>query len=516
MAEQAQTIARVATNQQTELVKGLGLFDCTMIVAGSMIGSGIYIVSADIAREVQSPSLLVVVWVLSGVMTLIGALSYGELAAAMPQAGGQYVYLRESLGPLWGFLYGWTMLLVIQTATIAAVAIAFAKFTAILIPWFSSNDWIWKAGTFGPWHLWFGNLGPYTVGLNRQSLLAILSIVFITWINTRGLRPGAIVQNIFTVTKIGALAGLVLLAFLFSGGAGGAAANFTNFWRNAGLSLMHPFPPENPTWMIGTITLVAVAMVGSLFAADAWNNITFTAGEVKNPSRNLPLSLALGTFIVISLYTLANVAYLKVLPLEGTPNGASALARGIQYAAGDRVATAAVEVIIGPIAAAVMAVAILISSFGCNNGLILSGARIYYAMAKDKLFFHSVGKVNRYHAPAAALIAQCIWASILCLSGTYNQLLNFLIFAVLIFYILTLLGLFLLRRTRPDMNRPYRAFGYPILPAIYILMALFIEVQLLRYKPEYTWPGLIIVLIGVPVYFLWKFGEGSGGVRKST
>jgi basic amino acid/polyamine antiporter, APA family len=515
MAEQAQTIASVATNQQSELVKGLGLFDSTMIVAGSMIGSGIYIVSADIAREVQNPALLLIVWVLSGVMTLIGALSYGELAAAMPQAGGQYVYLRESLGPLWGFLYGWTMLLVIQTATIAAVAIAFAKFTAILVPWFSASDWIWKVGTFGPWHLWFGNLGPYTVGLNRQSFLAILSIVFITWINTRGLRPGAIVQNIFTVTKIGALAGLILLAFLFSGGAG-AAANFTNFWRNAGLSLMHPFPPENPTWMIGTVTLVAVAMVGSLFAADAWNNITFTAGEVKNPSRNLPLSLALGTSIVISLYTLANVAYLKVLPLEGDPHGATALARGIQYAAGDRVATAAVEVIIGPVAAAVMAVAILISSFGCNNGLILSGARIYYAMAKDKLFFHSVGKVNRYHAPAAALIAQCIWASLLCLSGTYSQLLNFLIFAVLIFYILTLLGLFLLRSKRPEMNRPYRALGYPLLPALYIVMALFIEVQLLRYKPEYTWPGLIIVLIGVPVYFLWKFGEKSLEGRKPT
>lgn len=508
-------MASVATAQQSELVKGLGLFDSTMIVAGSMIGSGIYIVSADIAREVQSPALLLIVWVLSGVMTLVGALSYGELAAAMPQAGGQYVYLRESLGPLWGFLYGWTMLLVIQTATIAAVAIAFARFTAILVPWFSASEWIWKAGTFGPWHLWFGNLGPYTVGLNRQSLLAILSIVFITWINTRGLRPGAIVQNLFTLTKIGALAGLVLLAFLFSGGARGAA-NFTHFWRNAGLSLMHPFPPENPTWMIGTITLVAVAMVGSLFAADAWNNITFTAGEVKNPSRNLPLSLALGTFIVIGLYTLANVAYLRVLPLEGAPGGATALARGIQYASGDRVATAVVEVIIGPVAAAVMAVAILISSFGCNNGLILSGARIYYAMAKDKLFFNSVSKVNRYHAPGAALIAQCIWASVLCLSGTYNQLLNFLIFAVLIFYILTLLGLFLLRRTRPEMNRPYRAFGYPILPALYIVMALFIEVQLLRYKPEYTWPGLIIVLIGVPVYFLWKLAGKSQDNRSPS
>jgi basic amino acid/polyamine antiporter, APA family len=512
MATQTQVIAAQARVEQGELLKGLGLFDATMIVAGSMIGSGIFIVSADIARQVQSPGLLLAVWIVSGIMTLIGALSYGELAAAMPRAGGQYVYLRESLGPLWGFLYGWTMLLVIQTATIAAVAIAFAKFTGVMIPWFSANAWIWKFGTLGPWRLWFGVLGPYDVGLNHQNLLAILSIVLLTWVNTQGLRVGAIVQNIFTVAKTGALAGLVLLGFWFSTTAA-RVANFSDFWRNSSLHILHPYPPGEGTWMVSTITLVGVAMVGSLFAADAWNNITFTAAEVKNPSRNLPLSLALGTTLVITLYILANVAYLKVLPLSGDPNGTTAMARGIQYATQDRVGTAVAEVILGPAGAIVMAVAILISGFGCNNGLILAGARIYYAMAKDRLFFRSVGSVNRHHAPGAALVVQCIWASLLCLSGTYSQLLDFLIFAVLIFYILTLSGLFVLRAKRPEMERPYRAFGYPFLPALYLVMAIFLEVQLLRYKPQYTWPGLIIVLLGVPVYWLWKTISASQSER---
>ena len=508
MSDRAETMTAIARPGQTELVKGLGLFDSTMIVVGSMIGSGIFLVSADIAGQVQSPGLLLTVWIVSGVMTMIGALSYGELAAAMPRAGGQYIYLRESLGPLWGFLYGWTMLLVIQTATIAAVAISFAKFTGVMVPWFSASAWIWKFGTFGPWKLWFGTLGPYNVGLNTQNLLAIASIVFLTWLNTRGLQVGKIVQNIFTLAKTGALAALVLLGIIFSTQAA-RDANFTHFWRNAGLSTLHPYPPGQGTWMIGTLTLIAVAMVGSLFASDAWNNITFTAAEVKNPSRNLPLSLALGTGIVTVLYVLANVAYLRVLPLTGDPAGHTALARGIQYAAESRVGTATAEVIFGPVGAVVMAIAILISGFGCNNGLILAGARIYYAMAKDGVFFKGVGKVNRFHAPGAALVVQCVWASFLCLSGTYSQLLDFLIFAVLIFYILTLTGLFVLRRARPEMKRPYRAFGYPYLPGLYLVMALFIEVQLLRYKPQYTWPGLIIVLLGLPVYAIWRFRAGA-------
>jgi basic amino acid/polyamine antiporter, APA family len=504
MSQKAQNTGTSAARPSGELVKGLGLFDSTMIVVGSMIGSGIFIVSADIAHQVQSPGLLLAVWLASGVMTLVAALSYGELAAMMPHAGGQYVYLRESLGEIWGFLYGWTMLLVIQTATIAAVAIAFAKFTGVLAPWFSPAHWIWKIGTFGPWHLWFGELGPYNVGLNRQNLLAILSIVLLTWINTRGLRLGKIVQNIFTVTKTGALAVLVILGFWFTT-AVARSANFTYFWRNAGWHTLHAYPPDSPTWMVATITLMGVAMVGSLFSMDAWNNVTFTAAEVKNPGRNLPLSLAMGTGLVVLLYTLANVAYLRVLPLSGSAQGATPLARGIEFAADGRVATAVTQVIFGPAGAILMALAILISTFGCNNGLILSGARIYYAMSKDGLFFRSVGTVNRYHVPSVALVVQCVWASLLCLSGTYSQLLDFLIFAELIFYILTLLGLFVLRAKRPDTPRPYRAFGYPLLPALYFVMAIFLEIQLLRYKPQYTWPGLIIVLLGLPVYGLWAW-----------
>jgi basic amino acid/polyamine antiporter, APA family len=487
-----------------ELVKGLGLFDATMLVCGSMIGSAIFIVAADISHQVQSPGLLLAVWLVSGVMTLIGALTYGELAAAMPHVGGQYVYLRESLGPLWGFLYGWTMLLVIQTGTIAAVAIAFAKFTAVIIPWFSPTAWIWKLGTLGPWHAWFGTLGPYNVGVNRQNLLGIFSIILLTWINTRGLTLGKWVQNIFTVAKIGALGGLVLAGLLFSTAAA-RQANFTNFWRHASLGALHPYPPDNPAWWISTITLVGVAMVGSLFAMDAWNNVTFAAAEVRNPQRNLPLALALGTTLVVVLYILTNIGYMRVLPLNGDPNGATAIARGLEFAADGRVATATIQAIIGPGGAILMAIAILISGFGCNNGLILSGARIYYAMAKDGLFFKSAASVNRFHAPSVALIVQCIWTCVLCVSGSYSQLLDFLIFAVLIFYILTFSGLFLLRWKRPEMPRPYKAWGYPYLPVVYLTMAIFIEIQLLRYKPQYTWPGLIIVLLGVPVYAAWRF-----------
>jgi len=508
MALAPNEVAGAVHGSSDELVKGLGLFDSTMLVIGSMIGSGIFIVSADIAHQVQSPGLLILVWLLSGLMTLICALSYGELAAAMPHAGGQYVYLRESLGPLAGFLYGWTMLLVIQTATVAAVAIAFAKFAAVILPWFSASEWIWRMGTFGPWRLWFGSLGPYHVGLNRQNLLAILSIVLLTWVNTRGLRLGKVVQNVFTVAKTGALAALVLLGFWYTTAAA-RTANFSGFWRNAGWSAMHPYPPDDPTWMVSTMTLVGVAMVGSLFAMDAWNNVTFTAAEVKAPSRNLPLSLALGTGLVILLYTLANLAYLRVLPLSGSPSGSTALARGIEFAADGRVGTAAMQVIFGPSGAMLMAAAILVSAFGCNNGLILSGARIYYAMAKDGLFFQSAGTVNKNHAPGTALVVQCVWASVLCLSGTYGQLLDFLIFAVVIFYILTLSGLFLLRWRHPQMERPYRAFGYPFLPALYLVMAIFLEIQLLRYKPQYTWPGLIIVLLGLPVYGVWKWARSA-------
>jgi len=479
-------------------VRSLGLLDATMLVVGSMVGSGIFIVSADIARQVRSPGLLLVVWLVTGVLTVIGALCYGELAAAMPTAGGQYVYLREAFGPLWGFLYGWTMLLVIQTATIAAVAIAFAKFTGVLIPWFSSSAWLWQIGTFGPYRLWFGELGPYTVGLNTQNLLAILSIIVLTWVNLRGIRTGALVQNVLTLTKTSALVGVILLGIAFATDTA-LTANFGHFWEP-----VQPGTGVGGKDWLGLLTVIGVAMVGSLFAADAWNNVTFVAGEVKDPERTLPRSLALGTGLVIALYLLANLAYLCVLPLRGTPEGATVLDRGIQFAAEDRVATAVAEVAFGHSGGVLMALAVMISTFGCNNGLILAGARIYFAMARDHVFFSSVGALNRHRSPALALLVQGAWASVLCLSGTYGQLLDFLIFSVLLFYILTIGGIFVLRRTRPGMARPYKTWGYPVLPVVYIVMALFIEIQLLRYKPQYTWPGLILVLLGMPVYWVWK------------
>jgi APA family basic amino acid/polyamine antiporter len=485
------------------LTKSLGLIDASMIVAGSMIGSGIFIVSAGIARQVGSPGLLLVVWLATGLMTITAALCYAELAAAMPFAGGEYIFLRESLGPMWGFLYGWATLLVIQTATIAAVAIAFANFTGVLFPWFSSSAWILKLGELGPYATWFGSLGPYNVGLNTQNLLAISSIIFLTWISTRGLRVGAAVQNIFTTAKIAALAGLTLLGFACATQAA-RNANFTDFWRNANLFELRAYQAGQHTVWVNTLTLVGLAMVGALFSSSAWTNVTYVAAEVKEPKRNLPLALALGTGIVTLLYVLANFAYLKVLPLAGTAGAGSILGRGIQFADGDRVGTAVAEAIVGSSGAALVAIAVMISTFGCNNGLILSGARVYYAMAKDGLFFKSVGAVNRHNTPWVALWVQCVWACVLCLSGTYGQLLEFLVFAVVMFYILTILGLFILRFRRPHMERPYRVFGYPVLPGLYLLIALFIEVQLLRYKPQYTWPGLAIILAGVPVYWLWQ------------
>src|SRR5271154_681548 len=504
MADQTQPLnVTSAVANEPGLIKSLGLLDASMIVAGSMIGSGIFIVSAGIARQVASPGLLLVVWLVSGLMTTMAALCYGELAAAMPIAGGEYIFLRESLGPMCGFLYGWATLLVIQTATIAAVAIAFANFTGVLFSAVSSSAWIWKLGTFGPYKMWFGALGPYNVGLNTQNLLAIWSIVFLTWMNTRGLRVGAVVQNIFTFAKIAALAGLTLMGFAFATQAA-RNSNFNEFWRNANFFGSHNYQFGQNTVEISVVTLISLAMVGALFSSSAWTNVTYIASEVKNPRRNLPLALALGAGIVTVLYVLANLAYLNVLPLAGAPYGASTVARGLQFAAGDRVGTAVAEVIVGSSGAVLVAIAVMISTFGCNNGLILAGARVYYAMAKDGLFFKSVGSVNRHNTPWVALWVQCAWACVLCLSGTYGQLLEFLVFAVVMFYILTVLGLFILRFRRPQMERPYRVFGYPVLPGLYLLIASFIEVQLLRYKPQYTWPGLAIILAGVPVYWLWQ------------
>jgi basic amino acid/polyamine antiporter, APA family len=491
-----------------EFVKGLGLTSATTLVMGSMIGSGIFIVSAEIAREVNSPALLIAAWLVTGFMTITGALAYGELAAMMPQAGGQYVYLRESLGPLWGFLYGWTLYLVIQTGTIAAVGVAFGKFLGVFFPSISSTHWILHLWKVPPIPIGPMVLGNMDVGLNTQNLVAVLVVIFLSVLNVFGVRLGAAVQNVFTFAKTAALLGLVGLGLLIGRNAHAIAANFgANFWHNAGFGALHSVQVGvgGPIALVGMITIVAVAQVGSLFSSDAWNNVTFTAGEVRNPQRNLPLALAIGTGAVIFLYVMANVVYLSVLPLVGDPNGSTILARGIQYASEDRVATAVMEQIFSSGGAKIMAVLILISCFGCNNGLILAGARVYYAMAKDGLFFKSAAKLHtKYRTPAHSLMMQCVWTCVLCISGSYGQLLDYIIFAVLVFYILTIGGLFVLRVKRPDLPRPYRAIGYPVLPAIYILMAVFIDIVLLRYKPQYTWPGLFIVLLGIPVYYLWS------------
>jgi APA family basic amino acid/polyamine antiporter len=502
-----ETQVRVPVSESTEFVKGINLTSATTLVIGSMIGSGIFIVSADIARLVESPALLILAWVVTAFLTVVGALTYGELAAMMPKAGGQYVFLRESLGPLWGFLYGWSMFTVIQTGTIAAVGVAFGKFLGVLFPAISADQWLWHIGHIPKWSVGPLLLGNMDVGLNLQNLVAIGTVVLLTGINVLGVRTGALVQNIFTFSKTAALFGLVLIGAALGRNAEAVRENFGHFWQNASFGMLHPVQVGigGPVVMAGLLTVVAVAQVGSLFSSDAWNNVTFTAAEVENPRRNLPLSLALGTSIVSLLYIAANFVYLMVLPLHGDPHGATIVARGIQYAADDRVGTAVMQQAFGASGAALMAIAILISTFGCNNGLILAGARIYYAMAKDGLFFRSIAKLHpRYKTPAISLIVQAIWACLLCLSGTYSQLLELTMFTVIIFYILTFFGLFVLRRTRPNAPRPYKAFGYPVLPAIYIVMAIFIDVVLLRYKPQYTWPGLIIVLLGIPVYLFWS------------
>lgn len=462
--------ADAVTNSKPGLVKGLSLLDGTTLTMGSMIGSGVFIVAADISRQVQSPGLMMLTWIVTAVLTLIAALSYGELSAAMPRAGGQYIYLREAFGPLYGFLYGWTFFTVIQTGTIAAVAVAFAKFLGYFLPAVSTRNYLLKLGPFG---------------LTTQMAVAIVVIVFLTWVNTRGLRTGAIVQNVFTIAKVGALAGLIALGVFLGRRPEAIQANFTDFWRAPG-----------SLWDV--VRLTGVAMVGALFSSDAWHSVTLAAGEIKNPKRDLPLSLAIGVGTVSILYLGCNLVYLMALPLSGIMNAAE-----------DRVATAVIAQVLGPAATAIMAAAVMVSTFGCINGLVLSGARVYYAMAEDGLFFQAVRRVDPvHHTPYVSLWVQCLWACLLTLTGRYNDLLDYVIFAVLLFYVLTIAGLFVLRRTQPGLERPYRAFGYPLLPAIYIAVAGGIEILLLIYKPSYTWPGLILVLIGVPVFLLWR-GKGK-------
>ena len=497
---------------EKHFLQSLGLLDSTMLVAGSMIGSGIFIVSADITRQVGSAGWLLVAWVVTGAFTVSAVLSYGELAAMMPRAGGQYVYLREAYSPLWGFLYGWTLFLVIQTGTIAAVAVAFARYFGVLAPAISPTAWL-----VPPINL----SDNYALSLSTQQLAAILIIVLLTFINSRGLQIGKLIQNIFTSAKTLSLVALILIGLVFARNADVVKANFTDLWTPRGVTPIKPdvsfiSAVSAAGGAFGLFIAFCVAQVGSLFSSDAWNNITFTAGEVKQPRRNIPLSLAAGTGLVTILYLLANVAYLCLLPLDK-----------IQNAPDDRVATAAIETVFSGAGPMIMAVAIMISTFGCNNGLILAGARVYYAMARDGLFFKATAKLNDRSVPAVGLALQCLWTCLLVLPRTrlhdaagapkldpltgyeqygnlYSNLLDYVVFAVLIFYVLTIFGLFILRRKRPDAERPYRAFGYPVVPALYILVASAIMLVLLLYKTNNTLPGLLIVLTGVPVYFLWN------------
>ncbi len=502
--------ARVSANSP-RLVQSLGLFSSTALVAGSMIGSGIFIVDADIARGTNSPALLLATWLITGILTMIGALSYGELAAMMPKAGGQYVYLRESLGPLWGFLYGWTLFVVIQTGTIAAVAVAFGKFLGVFFPSISTSHWLWHIAHVPALPIGPMVLGNMDIGINTANLTGVVVVFFLAIVNIFGVRLGSLIQNVFTSAKALSLAALVLLAFTVGRNATAWDANFgpawSEFWKNAGWSSLHPVQVGigGPMVMVNILVILAVVQVGSLFSSDAWNNITFTAGEVKNPKRNIPLSLVMGTGFVLTVYFLASLGYLLVLPMHGDPHGATALARGIQYAAEDRVGTAALEQIFHSGGAYLMAAAILVSTFGCANGLTLAGARVYYAMSRDGLFFKSVGKLHpRFNTPVVGLMVQACWATLLCLSGSYSQLLDYIIVVALLFYILTIVGLFVLRFKQPEAPRPYKALGYPVLPALYIVMAGWICVVLLRYKPQYTWPGIVLVLLGIPVYLFWS------------
>jgi len=449
----------------------LGLRDATMIVAGSMIGSGIFIVSADILENVGSAGWLIAVWLITGFMTITAAVSYGELSGMFPRAGGQYVYLKEAYNPLIAFLYGWCFFAVIQTPTIAAVGVAFAKFTAYIIPAFSEDDVLMSIGS---------------LTISPAQLLAIASIILLTYINTRGVKEGKRVQTTFTITKIASLFGLIIFGLIMLKPEVWSA-NWENAWS------LHGLKPDG-SWeeytKIAAMGAIASAMVGSIFSSDAWNNVTFIAGEIKNPQRNIGLSLFLGTLIVTVIYVSANIMYTAVLPLEG-----------IAFADKERVGVAASNAIFGSSGTIVIALMIMISTFGCNNGLILAGARVYYTMAKDRVFFRQVGELNKFSVPGKALWIQCLLACIWCLSGKYGDLLDMISLGVVVFYMLTIVGIFILRVKRPDLPRPYKAFGYPFLPIIYLIMGGAFCLLLVRFKPDYTWPGIIITLIGIPIYY---------------
>ncbi|MFA6166255.1 MAG: amino acid permease [Gemmatimonadaceae bacterium] len=479
------------SHKHSEFVKALTLTDATMLVVGSMIGSGIFIVSADISRTLGSPGWLLIAWVLTGVITVLGALAFGELAAMYPRAGGMYVFLRESMGPLMGFLYGWTLFIVIQTGTIAAVAVAFGKFLGVLFPAVTAERWLMAVDI---------KTGGTTLefGLSWQRVAALISIWVLTWVNLRGVKEGKWVQTILTFVKAATLVALILLGLTVGRNAQAIAANFGNGNFFAG----------SPDFGALFVVTFGSALVGSLFSSDSWHAPTFAAAEVQNPARNLPRALLNGTVMVTVLYVLANVSYLVVLPLHGTAEGATIIERGISFATQDRVGTAVMESIFGPSGALIMAGAIVISTLGCNNGLILSGARVYYAMARDGSFFARAGVLSEHGVPSYSLVMQSVWTSLLCLTGTYNQLLDYVIFAALLFYALTTIGLFLLRAKRPDEPRPYRAVGYPVLPALYVLAASGVAVTLLVATKTrvQSLTGLLIVLLGVPVYLWWHRG----------
>ncbi len=477
--------------EQHQFKRSLGVWDATMLVAGSMIGSGIFIVSADMSRHVSSAGWLMFMWILSGVITVMAALCYGELAGMMPKAGGQFVYIQRAFGSFTSFLYGWTVFTVIQTGVIAAVAVAFAKYTAVFFPWFSPDNILLEAGKFK---------------LAASQLLAIVLIVFLTFINSRGIKNGKLIQTTFTAAKLLALLFLIVLGISIGLGRDTLSNNFHDAWNAVQLTQI------NGEWIAQHVTGIALvlalgtAMIGSLFSSDAWNNITFIAGEVKEPQKNIPRSLLMGTGIVTLLYCLANISYLSLLPLKGSAHATDVIGQGIQFAGGgtDRVGTAAASMIFGDFAVYLMAALIMVSTFGCNNGIILSGARVYYAMAKEGLFFKKAGTLNRYDVPGFALVVQAIWASVLCLSGTYGDLLDYTTFASLLFYIITITGVFVLRKKEPDTPRPYKTLAYPIMPVLYIILALSVCVILLITKPQNTWSGLFIVLLGTPFYFLVK------------
>lgn len=469
--------------ENTSFKPSLSLLDATMIVAGSMIGSGIFLVSGEVARTVGSAGWLTMMWVLAGVITLIAALSYGELSGMFPKAGGQYVYLREAYNPFIAFLFGWTQFGVIQTGTIAAVAVAFAKYTAYLIP------------AVGSGNILFSTAG---LSISAAQVLAIVSIIILTYINTRGVNGGKIIQTVFTLAKLLSLFGLIFFGFLIGAKKGIWDANWANAWvpqmlgTNEG-AIAKPLAIPTLLSGMGLLGAIAISMKGTLFSSDAWNNVTFIAGEIKDPKKNIGRSLFLGTFIVTLIYVSANLMYLAVIPFHD-----------LAFTADDRIGVVAATHIFGSVGAMVIAVMIMVSTFGCNNGLILSGARIYYGMAKDGLFFKKAGTLNKNSVPAYALWIQCFWASFLCLTGRYNDLLAMVIFGVLIFYVLTIAGIFILRRKRPEVPRPYKAFGYPVLPFIYILVAVALALLLLIFEPNHTVPGLGIILLGIPLYYLAK------------